>query len=203
MNITLCNGKGGTGKTTLAVMLAHALREGFGLFGKTVAVLDLDPQRTATAWLADLDGPVSLAEPGGDYDVVLIDTPPDVKSLAFAGGVHQADVVVVVSSPSPADVWTTRVTADVVKQHLRPHARARILFNQVQPHTVLARNLPTLARRIGIAPLGNARAPDVIRRRVCYQHAALLGWRALSKQARAELYGVALDILTTPDKGQR
>ena len=43
MIITLANGKGGSGKTTLAVLLAHALAES----GKAVSVLDLDPQGTA------------------------------------------------------------------------------------------------------------------------------------------------------------
>ena len=51
MNILLCNGKGGTGKTTMAVLLAHALAEA----GKRVAVLDLDPQGTARAWLREYD----------------------------------------------------------------------------------------------------------------------------------------------------
>ena len=52
MNILLCNGKGGTGKTTLSVLLAHALAEA----GKTVAVQDRDPQGTATKWLKENEG---------------------------------------------------------------------------------------------------------------------------------------------------
>ncbi|PIU18341.1 MAG: hypothetical protein COT18_10740 [Elusimicrobia bacterium CG08_land_8_20_14_0_20_59_10] len=51
MNILLCNGKGGTGKTTLTVLLAHALAEA----GKKVAVLDRDPQGTATKWLNECE----------------------------------------------------------------------------------------------------------------------------------------------------
>jgi len=59
MNILLCNGKGGTGKTTMTVLLAHALAEA----GKKVAVLDRDPQGTATKWLNRIeDKTVSLYE---------------------------------------------------------------------------------------------------------------------------------------------
>ena len=47
MVITLCNGKGGSGKTTLTMLLAAALIEA----GHDVAVQDLDPQRTATRWV--------------------------------------------------------------------------------------------------------------------------------------------------------
>ena len=62
MMITLCNGKGGTGKTTMTVLLAHALAEA----GKKVAVHDLDPQGTATEWLTGLDNTkVELYKPAG------------------------------------------------------------------------------------------------------------------------------------------
>ncbi|MFC1452499.1 ParA family protein [Verrucomicrobiota bacterium] len=61
MNILLCNGKGGTGKTTMAVLLAHALAEA----GRRVAVLDLDPQATARNWLREMHGSkVAKHDPG-------------------------------------------------------------------------------------------------------------------------------------------
>lgn len=39
MNILLCNGKGGTGKTTMAVLLAHALAEAGAWVIVTVSTL--------------------------------------------------------------------------------------------------------------------------------------------------------------------
>ena len=72
MNILLCNGKGGTRKTTLSVLLAHALAEA----GKKVAVLDHDPQGTATKWLDECeDKKVSHYNHSTKYDAVFIDTP--------------------------------------------------------------------------------------------------------------------------------
>jgi hypothetical protein len=61
----------------------------------------------------------------------------------------------------------------------------------VQAHTVLARDLPALAERIGVQAL-----TSTISRRQCYQHAALLGWQALDPAARDELFAVALEIVT-------
>jgi len=62
--ITLANGKGGSGKTTLAVLLAHALAES----GKHVAVLDLDPQGTALPCEDFCTGSDPRPRPAGDGD---------------------------------------------------------------------------------------------------------------------------------------
>lgn len=188
MNILLCNGKGGTGKTTLAVLLAHALAEA----GKRVAVLDHDPQGTASKWLRGLDGSTvaqydqALAS---EYDAVFVDTPPRLEALARS--LASCSVAVVVASPSPADLWTTRDTAEAVREHLPDKARLRLLFNGVLSNSILARDLPDLAKRIGVKPLAST-----ISRRQCYQHAALLGWQALDAAAREELYRAALEVVT-------
>jgi len=81
MIITLANGKGGSGKTTLAVLLAHALAES----GKAVSVLDLDPQGTATNWLRESGSKVAMYDPARKYDAVFIDTPPRVEALRAEG----------------------------------------------------------------------------------------------------------------------
>ena len=186
MNIMFCNGKGGVGKTTLAVLLAQALAEA----GRNTAVLDTDPQRTATKWLAECEGTkVRTYESGQDYDAVLVDTPPrlDTLSRSLAG----CDLAVIASSPSPADLWTTRDTAAAIRQLLPRGTRLRLLFNGVQAHTVLSRELPDLARRIGVKALSST-----ISRRQVYQHAALLGWTALDQSAREELFKAALELVT-------
>ena len=187
MNIVLCNGKGGTGKTTMAVLLATALAEA----GKRVAVLDLDPQATATNWLGERDGgKVERWKSGTVYDVVLVDTAPRLDALAPA--LARCSVAVIVCSPSPADLWTSRDTAAAIRDKLPTGARLRLLFNGVTANTILSRDLPGYADRLGIEAL---RA--TISRRQCYQHAALMGWRALDAAARDEIYRAALEIITT------
>lgn len=187
MNILLCNGKGGTGKTTLTVLLAHALAEA----GKRVSVLDLDPQGTARAWLRESESmKVSEYEPSAEYDAVFVDTPPRLDAITPA--LRTCSVALLVCSPSPADLWTTRDTASALRPHLPKGSRLRLLFNGVQAHTVLSRELPDLAKRIGVKPL-----TTTISRRQCYQHAALLGWTALDQAAREELFKAALELVTS------
>lgn len=187
MTITLCNGKGGTGKTTLTVLLATALADA----GHKVGVQDRDPQGTATKWLAESPvAGVELVKPGGEYAATLIDTAPHASHPALFAAIREADVVVVVSSPSPADLWTSRDTADLVKTHLNAKSRARILFNQVQANTVLARELDDLAKRIGLKP-----CKTTISRRQAYQHAALVGWGGLTADAKEEIRKLAIELL--------
>lgn len=187
MRITLCNGKGGTGKTTLTVLLATALADA----GHKVGVQDRDPQGTATKWLAESPiAGVEMARPGGEYAAVLMDTPPHASHPALAAAIRESDLVVVVSSPSPADLWASRDTADLVKAHLDGKSRARIVFNQVQANTVLARELADLAHRIGLKP-----CKSTVSRRQCYQHAALVGWGGLNTEAREEIRRLAIELL--------
>lgn len=187
MVITLCNGKGGSGKTTLAVLLAHALGEA----GKSVAVLDLDPQGTARNWLRECgSSKVAMYQSGSKYEAVFIDTPPRLEALPAA--LASCSIAVIVCSPSPADLWTTRDTAAAIRPALPKGARLRLLFNGVSVNTILSRNLPALAEKIGVEAL-----ESTISRRQCYQHAALIGWPALDAAAREEVYKAALEIITT------
>lgn len=186
MNILLCNGKGGTGKTTMTILLAHALAEA----GRRVAVLDLDPQGTATAWLRECESSkVVKYEKGMAYDALFIDTAPRLDTLAHA--LTSCSVAVLVCSPSPADLWTTRDTAAAIREKLPTGSRLRILFNGVLTNSVLSRELPDLAKRIGVEALSST-----VSRRQCYQHAALLGWEALDQPAREELFKAALELVT-------
>lgn len=85
---------------------------------------------------------------------------------------------------------TSRDTADLVKTHLNAKSRARILFNQVQANTVLARELDDLAKRIGLKP-----CKTTISRRQAYQHAALVGWGGLTADAKEEIRKLAIELL--------
>jgi hypothetical protein len=78
----------------------------------------------------------------------------------------------------------------VIRQH-HLKQKAVLLFNQVQRHTVLARELDPLAERIGLPALRHS-----VSRRQAYQHAMLLGWKALDAGGREEILQVALEIIT-------
>jgi chromosome partitioning protein len=186
MIITFCNGKGGAGKTTLSILLGCALAD----VGRRVAFLDRDPQQTATRWIKETKPAIVLAEPGVSYDALIIDTPPRLDSSLVHESLAQADKVMLVSSPSPADLWTSQDTVSVIRAHYKKE-KAALLFNQVQRQTLLARELAPLAERIGLPALTHQ-----VARRQCYQHAMVLGWKALDGPAREEILQVALEITT-------
>ncbi len=184
MKIALCNGKGGSGKTTVAVLLASALGEA----GHDVALLDTDPQKTATRWIGETQSPIKLAQNGKQYGALLIDTPPRLESRQVAEAISSADAVIVVSSPSPADLFTSRDTVELINKN-QASERSRLLFNQVQPGTILARELKDMGDRIGLQPLKSQ-----LHRRQAYQHAVVLGWKSLPLEAREEIFKLALEI---------
>jgi chromosome partitioning protein len=187
MVIVFCNGKGGAGKTTLAALLGCALADA----GQRVGLIDRDPQRTATRWIEQTKpAGLQLVTSVTACDTVIIDTPPRLESPLVHDSLQEADKAILITSPSPADLWTSQDTVQVIRQHYRKD-KAAILFNQVQRQTVLGRELDSLAARIGLPALHHS-----IARRQAYQHALLLGWKALDAGAREEILQVALEIVT-------
>ena len=187
MIIALVNAKGGSGKSTSTVLLSAALAAA----NQPVRIIDLDPQGSATEWVrAGNVGEIaigqSIEEPFDGF--TLVDTPPRLDSAGVADAVRKAARVVLVSSPSPGDVLVTQRTAALIES-LGATARAKVLFNQVQRGTVLARDLGRMAQHIGLPMLS-----AVIAQRQAYQHAVLLGWRSLPTDARAEIVSVTLEV---------
>lgn len=88
--VSVIQSKGGTGKTTLSVMLAEAIRK----MGYAVAVADGDPQQSAIRWatrVKDFPFPSESVRSSSDFsgvvrrgnnpDFLIVDTPPG--GLAF------------------------------------------------------------------------------------------------------------------------
>lgn len=112
--LAVVNLKGGTGKTTTAAFVAHALHEQ----GRRVLVVDADPQGSAQRW-SEYAGswPVSvvgmatktlhrqLAGVVGDrFDVVVIDTPPlDEQRGIVMSALQVATDVLVPVAPTPIE----------------------------------------------------------------------------------------------------
>jgi chromosome partitioning protein len=169
------------------MLFASALAEA----GHDVGVLDVDPQKTASRWLEEAENDGSgpqLAKDGKKYGALFIDTPPRLDAKVVSDSIKRADAVILVSSPSPADLFTSKDTVALIEKE-GARKKARLLFNQVQANTILARDLADMAARIGLPALKSK-----LHRRQAYQHAVLLGWKSLPPEAREEVLKAALEI---------
>ena len=115
--------KGGTGKTTLALSIAVAAQRA----GRTAAIIDLDPQASASNWgdrrkanrpaivsaqPARLPQILEAAEENG-ADMVIIDTPPRAERSAIVAA-RAARLVLVPCRPSIFDLETFSTTLDLI-----------------------------------------------------------------------------------------
>ena len=190
MLVTLCNQKGGAGKTTLTLLLAMALEN----VGRKVAVIDRDPQQTLSQAITHLRRSglteIELATTANGYDVIFIDTAPRLDET-LAKAIAESDRVFLVSSPSPADLWSTQQSRVFVEASLQPGAKRAVLFNSVVKSAKISRDLMDLAKHIGLPPLKN-----FIARRQAYQYAVLQGWNILKLSEKMEIQNAALEIGT-------
>lgn len=184
MNIALLAKKGGVGKSTLAILL----HEAFSHAGKTVVVRDWDVQGTSTKALSQIAG-APPSSSNGRADVVIYDTPPNLEHTATATAVRSADTVLVVTSPSPADIWEADDAVQFV-QSRNTIASVRLVFNKVRKTTILGRLVEESAKNISVPAL-----PVTISARECYQHALAQGWRALDSAAREEVLQLTIALL--------
>lgn len=114
------NKKGGVGKTSTLLGIAFGLRK----LGLRVGVIDCDPNGSATRWLtdiADIDSVVCdhhdlanlLLQVAEDYDIVLIDSPPN-DSDAIASVAAVSDLVIVPLAPTGIETDQLADTAALI-----------------------------------------------------------------------------------------
>ena len=181
MKLLFVQGKGGVGKSTLAFLFALALSKA----GKSISVLDLDPQESLTAWLKDTEG-FEFARVG---DITIIDTPPRIDDAHVLKAIAEADRIIVPATPSPAEISTLRHTAEIIARQKREKAKALIVFNRVKKTSTYGKNLEALAQNL---PLGVAK--NSVSDREVYKHALLDGWSALDGTAKDEIMSLALEV---------
>ena len=208
--ITTAQQKGGAGKTTLAAHLAIA----WASAGKSVAIVDIDPQASLATWFAmrerRLDGTASNSFKGGldhyaiagwrvaakaaelarRHDIVLIDSPPHADTEArFA--ISAADLVLVPVQPSPMDVWASKATLALAEAEKTP---ALVVFNRVPARAKLTDLMVAAVRELG-APLAKARVGNRVA--LAASMAAGFGVTEAAPRARAaaEINALAREVL--------
>ena len=130
--------KGGAGKTTLALHLAVEA----GKHGQ-VAVIDLDPQASATGWgdARKAESPVVVSCPPGRLGrtlelakengaaFVIIDTAPHSEGSALAAA-RAADFILIPSRPGILDLRAIGASVDIAKLAQKP---AAVVINAAPP----------------------------------------------------------------------
>jgi chromosome partitioning protein len=148
--IAVAQQKGGSGKTMLTAQFAAALAE-----QARVAVLDIDPQGSLTAWgrlraqAPKAAGDITVAALSGwrlaneveklkaSHDYVLIDTPPAIDSDARRA-IRGADLVLIPLNPAPPDLWAAEGTLKLAAEEKR---RAALVFNRAPAMSRLRKRL--------------------------------------------------------------
>ncbi len=149
-SILVMNSKGGCGKTTLATNLAgyYAAR------GKSVALVDYDPQESSIDWLeargsdrapiVGIAGSQDAVRIPKNTDYVIMDSPAAVHGRPLAELVRKADIILMPVLPSPIDVRAARNFLNEVNK-LRKVVNADVKFatvaNRVRENTVAAHDL--------------------------------------------------------------
>ncbi len=131
MVVTIAQQKGGAGKTMLAANLAAS----FAATRRTV-LFDIDPQHTLARWHAirlartEPAADIGFSDVAGwrlagelerlrrDYDMVVIDSPPQIDTDARRA-IRAADLVLIPVQPSAPDLWAAEGTLDLARSEKR------------------------------------------------------------------------------------
>ncbi|MGB9456736.1 MAG: ParA family protein [Bryobacteraceae bacterium] len=161
--IAVAGRKGGVGKSTIVGNLAAE----FAAMGRSVAVLDADPQHSLVAWAGQGDGMLArsvekVPVPGTlrararkaeeDADIVLIDTPPGMPEVAYQAALA-ADLMLLPCGPSPLDLFALKealslaLKARAERRSKKP--RIRFVPSKVLMSTNLSRGLASSLSGMG------------------------------------------------------
>jgi chromosome partitioning protein len=122
--IAVLNPKGGCGKTTIAINLAHSFKNK----GYKVMVVDSDVQGSARDWSEENKGSIisvigldrisleaDLESVKNGYDIIIIDGASQV-SLLTAVVIKVSDFILIPVQPSPFDLWAVKELVNLIKE---------------------------------------------------------------------------------------
>ena len=174
--IAIISQKGGAGKTTLAVHLATAAVAA----GRTAAIIDLDPQATATSWgdRRAVDAPevvsgqavrlpalIKAAEENG-ADFLVLDTAPNADQAASLAA-RAADLVLIPCRPAAFDLEAIETTLLLARTTGKP---AYVILNAVPPRNAIGEEAAA-----GLAARGAQVAPYQLTHRAAFAHGVIDG----------------------------
>jgi len=177
--LAIISQKGGAGKTTLALHLAVAAE----LSGRSAAIIDLDPQASATGWgdQRGKDKPAVVSSQAARLTEVLkaarkaeaalaiIDTSPHSENTALAAA-RSADLILIPCRPAILDLRAINLTIDLAKLAGKP---AAVVLNSVPPRGPLGQDADRAIEVYGVNV-----CPVRIAQRAVFVHALTEGLTA-------------------------
>lgn len=195
--ITVGNCKGGVGKSTVTANLAVAA----ALDGKRVIIIDADSQHSTLDWRhirgnngRDNIQAVSITTPtlhkdvqafAKSYDLIIIDSGGR-DSATFRSAIMAADIFILPVLPSVFDIYATENTLLLLSEcRALKDVEARILFNKIQPHTLMAKvseeTLDVMAKESD-CPVLSAR----LHNRIAYKNAIVSGMGVIEHEPKGK-----------------
>lgn len=204
MIISLLQEKGGSGKTTISVNVAKAVKD----LGYNVLLVDSDPQGSARDWHTNNGGSVldviGLDRPTIDkdirrfmrqYDYIFIDGAPHL-SVMVTKTILISDIVLIPVQPSPYDVWASASLVSLIKQRqdiTGGKPKAAFVISRKIVNTNLGREVNEILvdYELPVLPGGTCQ-------RIAYAETAAKGMTILTgtdNQAKEEIKALANTIL--------
>ncbi|WP_103021006.1 ParA family partition ATPase [Salinibacter altiplanensis] len=206
--VAVLNQKGGSGKTTIATNLACGVQRR----GYRVALVDADPQKTASEWAARGDDTPPTYEAtkdletnvpalSGSFDVVVIDGAPRMTELATSA-VKVADLILIPVQPSGADIWAAEDILDIIeaRQKVAGGPDAAFVVSRAVAQTNLAATIRGALESYGVRVLDTRTG-----HRVAYPEALGAGLSVLDTSGKAaeeieSLTTEVIDLLTNSNE---
>ncbi len=152
--IGVLNQKGGVGKTTISLSVAHELTRKNKK--NKILVVDADPQQSSLSWseVRESSPPFDvigfakkslhrdLPSIALGYDFVVIDGPPRVTELARSC-IMASDVVIVPCTPSPYDIWASSETVNLIAESkvYKEKLKSAFMINRKIVNTAIGRDV--------------------------------------------------------------
>ncbi len=165
--VVVLNAKGGSGKTTLSTNLAAY----YAKTGLKTALMDYDPQGSATFWLSkrspELPAIQSIAaykhahsvtrswflRADSDTQRIVVDSPAGIDLTAFQSILDKAHAILIPVLPSDIDIHAaSHCIADlllIAKQHKR-RDRIAVVANRVRKNALVYKKLEQFLQSLGI-----------------------------------------------------